>query len=167
MSEPLFCTVEFKHSILTDLASTLRWRNFSLRLSVRSRVLSPLPSRTTVSSSRLESNVIVPSTGSCARRAKVMSQSMIRSPYGGVSPYNTPLPRQMLVSDFDYPLPPELIAQAPLPRRDQSRLLVLHRDGRREHRRFSDLPDYLQGETVYLNDSRVLRARIYLIRNTE
>jgi S-adenosylmethionine:tRNA ribosyltransferase-isomerase len=72
----------------------------------------------------------------------------------------------MLVSDFDYPLPPELIAQAPLPRRDQSRLLVLHRDGHREHRRFSDLPDYLKGETVYLNDSRVLRARIFLIRNT-
>jgi len=72
----------------------------------------------------------------------------------------------MLVSDFDYSLPPELIAQAPLPRRDQSRLLVLHRDGRLEHRRFSDLPDYLKGETVYLNDSRVLRARIFLTRNT-
>jgi S-adenosylmethionine:tRNA ribosyltransferase-isomerase len=53
-----------------------------------------------------------------------------------------------------------------VPRRDQSRLLVLHRDGRREHRRFADLPDYLKGETVYLNDSRVLRARIHLIRNT-
>src|SRR6185295_8836216 len=72
----------------------------------------------------------------------------------------------MLVSDFDYKLPPELIAQAPLPRRDQSRLLVLHRDGRREHRLFSDLPDYLKGEIVYLNDSRVIRARIHLIRNT-
>jgi len=70
----------------------------------------------------------------------------------------------MLVSDFDYRLPPELIAQAPLPRRDQSRLLVLHRDGRLEHRRFSDLPEYLRGETVYLNDSRVLRARVFLIR---
>ena len=72
----------------------------------------------------------------------------------------------MKLSDFDYPLPPELIAQAPPPKRDQSRLFVLHRDGRREHRRFSDLPEYLQGETVYLNDSRVLRARIFLIRNT-
>jgi len=72
----------------------------------------------------------------------------------------------MLVSDFDYKLPPELIAQAPLPRRDQSRLLVLHRDGRLEHRRFADLPGYLQGETVYLNDSRVLRARVFLIRST-
>src|SRR6185295_18571346 len=72
----------------------------------------------------------------------------------------------MLVSDFDYKLPPELIAQAPLPRRDQSRLLVLHRDGRREHRLFSDLPGYLQGEIVYLNDSKVLRARIFLIRST-
>jgi S-adenosylmethionine:tRNA ribosyltransferase-isomerase len=72
----------------------------------------------------------------------------------------------MLVSDFDYTVPPELIAQAPLPRRDQSRLLVLHRDGRLEHRRFSDLPGYLQGETVYLNDSRVLRARVFMIRST-
>ncbi|HLY12552.1 MAG TPA: tRNA preQ1(34) S-adenosylmethionine ribosyltransferase-isomerase QueA [Planctomycetota bacterium] len=72
----------------------------------------------------------------------------------------------MLVSDFDYPLPPDLIAQAPLPRRDQSRLLVLHPDGRREHRRFSDLPEYLQDQTVYLNDSRVLRARIFLTRQT-
>src|SRR5215475_13919404 len=81
-------------------------------------------------------------------------------------PYNTPLPNQMLVSDFDYRVPPELIAQSPPPRRDQSRLMVLHRDGRLEHRRFSDLPDYLQGETVYLNDSKVLRARIFLTRQT-
>jgi len=72
----------------------------------------------------------------------------------------------MQVSDFDYKLPPELIAQTPLPRRDQSRLLVLHRDGRREHRRFSDLPEYLKDEIVYLNDSRVLRARVYLIRSS-
>jgi S-adenosylmethionine:tRNA ribosyltransferase-isomerase len=72
----------------------------------------------------------------------------------------------MKVSDFDYQLPPELIAQAPTARRDQSRLFVLHPDGRREHRRFSDLPEYLKNETVYLNDSKVLRARIHLIRNT-
>ncbi len=72
----------------------------------------------------------------------------------------------MQVSDFDFKLPPELIAQTPLPRRDQSRLLVLHRDGRREHRRFSDLPDYLKDEIVYLNDSRVLRARVFLIRSS-
>lgn len=72
----------------------------------------------------------------------------------------------MLVSDFDYTLPPELIAQSPLPRRDQSRLLVVHRDGRLEHRRFPDLPGLLGQELLYLNDSRVLRARIYLIRQT-
>src|SRR5262249_18545050 len=70
----------------------------------------------------------------------------------------------MLVSDFDYKLPPELIAQAPLPRRDQSRLLVLHRDGRREPRRLSDLPEYLKDDVVFLNGPRVLRARVYLIR---
>src|SRR6185295_2752996 len=95
-----------------------------------------------------------------------MSQSMLVLPKDEFRPYNTPLRFEMLVSDFDYKLPPELIAQAPLPRRDQSRLLVLHRDGRREHRLFSDLPDYLKGEIVYLNDSRVIRARIHLIRNT-
>src|SRR6185436_8788265 len=88
----------------------------------------------------------------------------VRVKFEPVRAYNTPHFSQMLVSDFDYRLPPELIAQAPLPRRDQSRLLVLHRDGRVEHRRFSDLPEYLQGETVYLNDSRVLRARVFLIR---
>src|SRR5436190_12909623 len=87
-------------------------------------------------------------------------------PMDEVRPYNIPRPPEMLVSDFDYKLPPELIAQAPLPRRDQSRLLVLHPDGTHEHRRFSDLPDYLRGETVYLNDSRVLRARVFLIRAT-
>ena len=62
---------------------------------------------------------------------------------------------------FDYDLPPERIAQTPLPR-GQSRLLVLHRsDGRIEHRRFSDLPDYLRaGDTLALNDTRVTARRL-------
>src|SRR5688572_7874161 len=72
----------------------------------------------------------------------------------------------MRVDDFNYRLPPELIAQAPLPERDASRLLVLHRDGRLEHRKFTDLPGYLGGRTVYLNDTKVLRARIFLTRET-
>ena len=47
----------------------------------------------------------------------------------------------MRLSDFDYNLPPDLIAQEPAPDRDASRLLILHRrNGQREHRRFSDLP---------------------------
>lgn len=68
----------------------------------------------------------------------------------------------MRTADFDYPLPPELIAQAPAPARDASRLLVLHRaESRTEHRQFSDLPDYLRaGDVLVLNNSRVLRARL-------
>jgi S-adenosylmethionine:tRNA ribosyltransferase-isomerase len=73
----------------------------------------------------------------------------------------------MKVSDFDYRLPPELIAQEPLPRRDASRLLVLRRDGGGvEHRAFAELPELLRDQTVYLNDSRVLRARLILHRET-
>ncbi|NGO38082.1 tRNA preQ1(34) S-adenosylmethionine ribosyltransferase-isomerase QueA [Limisphaera ngatamarikiensis] len=68
----------------------------------------------------------------------------------------------MRVEDFHYELPPELIAQHPADRRDASRLLVLHRtSGRREHRRFTDLPDYLRaGDVLVLNDSRVIPARL-------
>ncbi|HET7100865.1 MAG TPA: S-adenosylmethionine:tRNA ribosyltransferase-isomerase, partial [Terriglobia bacterium] len=52
---------------------------------------------------------------------------------------------QVQTADFDYELPPELIAQAPAPQRDQSRLLVLHRrDGAVEHRRFGELPGFLR-----------------------
>jgi S-adenosylmethionine:tRNA ribosyltransferase-isomerase len=72
----------------------------------------------------------------------------------------------MKVSDFDYTLPPELVAQEPLPRRDGSRLLVLRPDGSLEHRMFPDIVEYLAGETVYLNDTRVLRARLFLTRPT-
>jgi S-adenosylmethionine:tRNA ribosyltransferase-isomerase len=68
----------------------------------------------------------------------------------------------MRASDFDYSLPPELIAQTPAPRRDQSRLLVLDRaQGSITHRSFSDLPEYFSpGDLLVLNDSRVLPARL-------
>src|SRR5271168_1582844 len=68
----------------------------------------------------------------------------------------------MRTSDFDFVLPPELIAQAPASERDGSRLLVMRRAaGSLEHRRFRDLPDYLQaGDVLVLNDSRVIRARL-------
>ncbi len=68
----------------------------------------------------------------------------------------------MRTADFDYPLPPELIAQAPVAQRDHSRLLVLHREGGRlEHRRFGSLLDYLQaGDVLVLNNSRVIPARL-------
>jgi S-adenosylmethionine:tRNA ribosyltransferase-isomerase len=68
----------------------------------------------------------------------------------------------MKTSDFDYHLPPELIAQVPLEPRDQSRLMVLERtSGSIEHRRFSDLVDYLKpGDVMVFNDSRVIPARL-------
>ena len=68
----------------------------------------------------------------------------------------------MKTRDFYYDLPPELIAQTPLARRDSSRLLVLNKaDGSVEHRHFHDIPDYLNpGDCLVLNDSRVLPARL-------
>jgi S-adenosylmethionine:tRNA ribosyltransferase-isomerase len=59
-------------------------------------------------------------------------------------------------------LPPELIAHAPVEPRDQSRLMVLHRgSGRIEHRRFSDLPEYLDANDILVaNNTRVLHARL-------
>ena len=68
----------------------------------------------------------------------------------------------MKTSDFDYSLPTELIAQTPVQPRDKSRLMVLHRgDGLMEHRRFTELVDYLQaGDVLVFNDSRVIPARL-------
>lgn len=66
-------------------------------------------------------------------------------------------------SDYDYPLPDELIARYPLPRRDASRMMVLHRAEQRiEHRTFADFAGYLTaGDLVVLNDTRVIPARIF------
>ena len=68
----------------------------------------------------------------------------------------------MRTSDFDYHLPPHLIAQTPVEPRDSSRLLVLHRDtGQMEHRRFYELVDLLrEGDVLVFNDSRVVPARL-------
>ena len=68
----------------------------------------------------------------------------------------------MKTSDFNYELPPELIAQAPIPQRDASRLLVLDKNtGAWQHRHFYDLPEYLRpGDCLILNNSRVLPARL-------
>jgi S-adenosylmethionine:tRNA ribosyltransferase-isomerase len=65
-------------------------------------------------------------------------------------------------SDFDYHLPPELIAQRPAEPRDSSRLLVLHRDsGDVEHTRFYEIGRWLKaGDVLVLNDSRVIPARL-------
>lgn len=68
----------------------------------------------------------------------------------------------MKTSDFYYDLPPELIAQTPLDRRDGSRLLTLNKEtGVTEHIHFFDLPKLLRkGDCLVLNDSRVLPARL-------
>jgi S-adenosylmethionine:tRNA ribosyltransferase-isomerase len=68
----------------------------------------------------------------------------------------------MLLSDFDYHLPEELIAQHPADVRDHSRLLVLDRAaGAVSHRHFYDLPAYLTpGDTLVFNDTRVIPARL-------
>ena len=68
----------------------------------------------------------------------------------------------MKTSDFYYDLPQELIAQTPLKRRDGSRLLTLNREtGEIAHRHFYDIREYLNpGDTLVLNDSRVLPARL-------
>jgi S-adenosylmethionine:tRNA ribosyltransferase-isomerase len=71
----------------------------------------------------------------------------------------------MRAEDLDYELPPELIAQHPTERRDESRLLVFDRSSREiRHRRFGDLPEELRGELVVINDTRVVPARIPLER---
>jgi S-adenosylmethionine:tRNA ribosyltransferase-isomerase len=69
----------------------------------------------------------------------------------------------MRVDDFDYTLPPELIAQRPLERRDLSRLLLLNRQtGGYEDRFFRELPELLHGdELLVLNNARVLPARLF------
>jgi len=68
----------------------------------------------------------------------------------------------MKTRDFDYFLPSHLIAQTPIEPRDHSRLMVLNRsDGSIEHKRFYELPDYLQaGDLLVFNDSRVIPARL-------
>ena len=67
------------------------------------------------------------------------------------------------LSDYDFPLPEALIASRPLERRDASRMLVLDRaTGAVSHRRFTDFPGYLRpGDLVVLNNSRVIRARMF------
>lgn len=73
----------------------------------------------------------------------------------------------MKTSDFYYDLPKELIAQTPLEPRDSSRLLVLGKEsGNIEHKHFYDIIDYLNpGDLLVCNDSRVLPARIFGIKD--
>lgn len=68
----------------------------------------------------------------------------------------------MRTDEFDYYLPEELIAQTPLENRSSSRLLVLHKKtGQIEHRKFSDIINYLsKGDALVINDTKVIPARL-------
>ena len=70
------------------------------------------------------------------------------------------------LSDLDYELPPELIAQKPLAERDKCRMLVLNRaTGKIAHSLFHKLPEYLTPtDLMVLNDARVIQARLYGVR---
>ena len=69
----------------------------------------------------------------------------------------------MKVDEFDYDLPEKLIAQEPLPERDESRLMCLNKEtGEIEHNIFKNITQFLEsGDMLILNDSKVIPARIY------
>ena len=69
----------------------------------------------------------------------------------------------MNISDFDYDLPENLIAQDPLEKRDESRLMIMNKiTGELQHKHFKDIIDYLKpSDVLILNDSKVIPARIY------
>jgi S-adenosylmethionine:tRNA ribosyltransferase-isomerase len=69
----------------------------------------------------------------------------------------------MRVSDFDYDLPPELVAQHPLPRRGDSRMMIVERaTGRIRHGRFNEFPGFFEaGNLLVLNDTKVIPARAW------
>jgi len=72
----------------------------------------------------------------------------------------------MRLSDFKYPLPEDLIAQYPAEKRDESRLMVLHRNSEKiEHRIFRDIKEYLQdGDCLVVNHTKVFPARLFGIK---
>ena len=72
----------------------------------------------------------------------------------------------MKVNDFDYPLDESLIAQTPILKRDESKLMVLNRkSGELEHKKFYNVIDYLNlGDTLVLNDTKVIPARLIGIK---
>jgi S-adenosylmethionine:tRNA ribosyltransferase-isomerase len=74
----------------------------------------------------------------------------------------------MRTTEFDYHLPPELIAQAPVEPRDTSRLMVVDRGaGEISHCRFYDLPAFLDpGDLLVYNQTRVIRARLFAVKPT-
>src|SRR5208283_1045492 len=72
-----------------------------------------------------------------------------------------PLLSAMRTADFDFVLPQELIASRPSEKRDYSQLLILHRDGSIEHKRFFDILDNLEeGDMILMNNTKVFPERI-------
>ncbi|SVB19493.1 uncharacterized protein METZ01_LOCUS172347, partial [marine metagenome] len=71
------------------------------------------------------------------------------------------------MGEFDYPLPKKFIAQHPVPRRDLSKLMVVHRDtGKIEHRKFSDITDYMRkNDLLILNNTKVFPARLFATKD--
>lgn len=71
--------------------------------------------------------------------------------------------QKIMLSDYDFQLPAELIAQQPLPNRDDSRMMVVWRKEQKiEHRQFKDILEYFQsGDILVINDSRVIPARAW------
>ncbi len=93
----------------------------------------------------------------------------------GTPPIQTPVIEKpvsswspMLLSEFDYDLPEELIAQEPLPERDMSRLMVVDRSSQKiEHHIFREFPQFLREDDVLvLNDTRVMPARLLGLKET-
>ena len=74
----------------------------------------------------------------------------------------------MKLDEFDYNLPEELIAQVPIAKRDESRLMVLNRDNKTiEHKTFKDIIDYLKpGDCLVRNNTKVIPARLYGKKDT-
>jgi len=88
---------------------------------------------------------------------------MLESPKGKKMINNKRPETDLSTHDFFYELPEELIAQTPAEPRDSSRLMVLDKgNGEIEHRRFSDITEYLrEGDTLVINDSKVIPARLF------
>ena len=74
----------------------------------------------------------------------------------------------MELSEFNYYLPEELIAQTPIAKRDESRLMVLDKQtGEIEHKIFKDIIDYLEpGDCLVRNNTKVIPARLYGKKDT-
>ena len=76
---------------------------------------------------------------------------------------------KMKLSQFNFDLPEELIAEYPTESRDESRLMVVHRKtGKIEHKHFRDVIDYIdEGDVMIMNNTKVFPARSFLIERTQ